>query len=55
MVKGQLKYVPKEFIEELEYIKFDFGLKKDSDCFRILAKTSRLGREMRIQLDNRRK
>lgn len=55
MVKGTYKYVPKEFIEELDFIKSDFGLKKDSDCFRILAKSSRLGRELKYILDGKKR
>lgn len=46
MVRGQVMYVPKELVMELDELKFDFGLKKRSDCFKILAKSSRLGREL---------
>jgi len=46
MVKGRLMYVPKEFVLEFEELKLDTGL-KNNDCFRIIAKSSRIGRELK--------
>lgn len=50
MVKGTYKYVPPEMLEELFQIKKDYGVKKDADCFRLLAKSSRIGRELNFLL-----
>ena len=52
MVKGTIKWVPKEFLIELNNIKFKFNL-KDSDCFRRIAEDARIGREIKFTLDRR--
>ena len=53
MVKGRLIYVPKEFVLELEDLKLDLGLKNNSDCLRMIAKSSRIGRELKNILGRR--
>lgn len=53
MVKGEFMYAPKEFVEELNMIGKDFDIKRKSDRLRLLAKSSRIGRELNLLLRNR--
>ena len=55
MNKGQYKYIPKELIEELNNIKVSFNINKDADCFRTIAENSRIGREIRLTLEYKKK
>lgn len=58
MVRGELRYVPRELIEELNNTKIAFKINKDSDAFKIIATNSRLAKEIKFNLDfkyNRRK
>lgn len=52
MVRGALKYNPKEVIEELDKIKRQFGIAKDADAYRKLVDFSEMGRELKIILGN---
>ena len=57
MTKGAIKYVPKEFIEELENMKKKFNM-GDSEACREIIRNSKIGREIRFTIDfniNRRK
>lgn len=51
MVKGSIKYVPKEVMEEISKIKFEFNLDDDGECLRKLAKRSNMMRELKFRID----
>ena len=51
MTKGGFKYVPKELLEELNNIKFNCKVNKDADCFRIIARNSKIGRQIKLTFD----
>ena len=51
MTKGQLKYLPKELIEELNATKLQLNIDNDADCFRIIAKNNNLAKELKFNLD----
>jgi hypothetical protein len=51
MVKGQIKYIPKEVMEEIGRIKFEFNMDDDGECLRKLAKRSGMIRELRFNID----
>lgn len=51
MGKGQLKYIPKELIEELNKTKLEFHIDNDADCFRVIAKNNGLAKELKFNLD----
>lgn len=44
-MRGRMKYIPKELLEELSIIKASKGL-RDSDAFRDLKNYSMIGREV---------
>jgi hypothetical protein len=48
--RGNYKYVPKELLEELESIKINFNIDKDSNAFRKMTEFSNIGRELSINL-----
>jgi hypothetical protein len=50
-LKGQLKYIPKELLEELNNTRLQFDLDNDADCFRIIAKNNKLAKEIKFNLD----
>lgn len=54
-MKGQMKYIPKEFLEELNDTKFQFNIDSDADCFKVIAKNNKLAKEIRFNLDFKRK
>jgi hypothetical protein len=43
---GTYKYVPQEFLVEFDVMKRELKIDRDSDCFKFIAKSSRLGREL---------
>lgn len=45
MARGRMVYVPPVIIEELESIKEDHSLIKNTEAYRKMVKYSRLGRE----------
>ena len=47
MIRGRKKYVPPNVLEELNFIKADENLIKDSDAFRQMAGYSKVGREFK--------
>ena len=49
--RGQLKYLPKEVVEELNNIKINFNIDKDSNAFRKMVDFSEVGRELTINLN----
>lgn len=49
--KGQLKYLPKEVLEELNNIKINFNIDRDSNAFRKMVDFSEVGRELTINLN----
>ena len=50
-MKGQLKYIPKELLEELNNTKIQLNIDNDSDCFRIIARNNKLAKEIKFNLD----
>lgn len=50
-MRGNLKYVPKELLEELSKVRLNFNIDKDADGFREIAKNARIGREIRININ----
>jgi len=55
MTRGQLKYLPKEVIKELEDIKINFNVDKDSNAFRKMVDFAQIGRDITINLSFERK
>jgi len=55
MPRGQLKYLPKEVLKELDNIKINFNIDKDSNAFRKMVDFSEVGREITINLSFERK
>jgi hypothetical protein len=53
--RGELKYIPKELLEELDNIKINFNVPKDSNAFRKMVEFSEVGRELTINLNFERK
>jgi len=51
MIKGKIKYLPKEFVEEMNNTKLNFDIDDEGDCLIIMAKNNRLARELRINLN----
>ena len=50
MVKGTMKYVPKEVVAYLDECKQKFNL-KESEAFRQMIKDSKIGKEVRFTID----
>ena len=50
-MKGQIKYIPKEVMEEIGRIKFEFNLDDEGECLRKLAKRSNMIRELRFNIN----
>ena len=44
--RGNLKYVPLEPLNELEELKLDLNITKDSEAFKRMAEFSAIGREV---------
>ncbi len=53
MVKGGMKYLPKEFFIELDNTKSMYDLRRDSDAIRRLIEDLRIGREIKFALHNK--
>jgi hypothetical protein len=49
--RGRLMYIPKELLDELEETQMNFQLDKKSNCFKIIAENSRIGRQIKINLN----
>lgn len=45
-MSGKLKYIPDEFLKEMEEIKKETGILGDSDIFREIKKYSKKGRQI---------
>lgn len=50
-MRGQLKYIPKELLEELNKTKIEFNIDNDADCFRIIARNNKMAKEIKFNLD----
>jgi hypothetical protein len=50
-MKGQLKYIPKELIDELNNTRIQLNIDNDADCFRIIARNNKLAKEIKFNLD----
>ena len=50
-MKGQIKYIPKELIEQLNETKIQFNIDEDAECFRVIAKNNKLAKELKFNLD----
>ena len=44
-------YIPKELLDELEETQMNFKLDKKSNCFKVIAENSRIGRQIKINLN----
>jgi len=51
MAKGQLLYIPKELVDELNKLKVNWGVKSNADGFRRIAEDARVGREIRFSIN----
>jgi hypothetical protein len=52
MVKrGNTVYVPREMLDEMESTMNRFQIKKEVEAWRLIAKQSRIGRELRATLN----
>ena len=51
MIRGAYKYNPRELLEELEKIKINLKVPKDSEAFKKIAEYSRIGREVKFTID----
>lgn len=49
--RGQYKYLPKEVLMELDNVKLNFNIDKDSNAFRKMVDFSEIGREITINLN----
>lgn len=49
--QGRYLYVPPELLEELEDIHINFNIPKKADCLRIVAKNSKIAREIKLNVD----
>jgi hypothetical protein len=50
-MKGQLKYIPKELLEELNSTRIQLNIDNDADCFRVIARNNSLAKELKFNLD----
>lgn len=50
-MKGQLKYIPSELLEELNKTKIEFNIDNDADCFRVIARNNKMAKEIKFNLD----
>lgn len=50
MTKGTIKYVPKEVVEELDFLKKWWHLDKESEVFKRMVDDSRIGRQIKSTL-----
>jgi hypothetical protein len=50
-IRGQLKYIPKDVMRELQNIKIEFNINKDSDCLKRMAQRSDMIRELRFGIN----
>jgi uncharacterized surface anchored protein len=51
--RGRLMYIPKELLDELEETQMNFSIDKKSNCFKVIAENSRIGRQIKINLNFR--
>lgn len=51
MIKGRMKYVPPNILDEINNIKTEENVSKDSEAFRRLVDYSRVGREVKKMRD----
>jgi hypothetical protein len=51
MVKGTIKYVPKEVVEYLDSCKSKFNIRSDSEAFRKMIEDSKVGRDIKLSID----
>jgi hypothetical protein len=49
--RGKIGYMPKEILIEMEGIKFNFKIDKDSEALKEMARYSNLGREIWEKLE----
>ena len=50
-MKGQLKYIPKELLEELNSTRIQLNIDNDADFFRVIARNNSLAKELKFNLD----
>jgi hypothetical protein len=50
-IRGALKYIPKDVMKELQNIKIEFNINKDSDCLKRMAQRSDMIRELRFGIN----
>lgn len=51
MVKGQLKYIPKDVMIEINKLRFEFNIDDEQELIRKLAKRSDMLREIEFGID----
>lgn len=51
MVKGTIKYIPKDVMEEINRLKFEFNIQDEGECLRKLARRSNMIRDLKFNLD----
>jgi hypothetical protein len=44
-------YIPRELLDELEETQMNFKLDKKANCFKVIAENSRIGRQIKINLN----
>ena len=49
--KGAIKWIPREVMDEMICIKTNYKIEKDSKAFKMLAQDSKIGREIRNNLN----
>jgi hypothetical protein len=54
-IKGRLKYIPGDTIEEWESIKRNLNISEDAEAFRKMADFSRIGRQLEVLMRGRRR
>lgn len=51
MVRGTMKYIPKDVMEEINRLKFEFNIQDEGECLRKLARRSNMIRDLKFNLD----